>query len=104
MSTAARGSGFPFSSPSQSTSSSGDRGICIFPRGLHSMELPRGTALVSNIIALLHFADDPMEQAGSDHFVLPQLRRDIFEKRIALRRSYRSGSFHQPLELVSGQP
>ena len=30
----------------------------------------RRTAPVSDIIALLHFADNPMEQAGSDHFVL----------------------------------
>jgi hypothetical protein len=28
------------------------------------------TAPVSDIIALLHFADNPMEQAESDHFVL----------------------------------
>jgi hypothetical protein len=29
------------------------------------------TAMVTDIIALLHFADVPMEQAGSDHLVLP---------------------------------
>jgi hypothetical protein len=28
------------------------------------------TALVSDIIAPLHFANDPMQQARSDHFVL----------------------------------
>jgi hypothetical protein len=27
------------------------------------------TALVNDILAPLHFADDPMQQAGSDHFV-----------------------------------
>jgi len=35
-----------------------------------------GTALVNDIIAPLQFADDPMQQAGSDHFVLAKLRRD----------------------------
>ena len=39
--------------------------------------LCRSTALVSDIIAPLHFANDPMQQARSDHFVLAKLRRDV---------------------------
>ena len=43
-----------------------------------------GTALVNDIIAPLHFADDPMQQAGSDHFVLAKLRRDVLKQGIAV--------------------
>ena len=35
-------------------------------RAIHPVE----RRAVSDIIALLHFADNSMEQAGSDHFVL----------------------------------
>ena len=42
-----------------------------------------GTALVNDIIAPLHFADDPMQQAGSDHFVLAKLRRDVLKQGFA---------------------
>ena len=45
-----------------------------------------GTALVNDIIAPLHFADDPMQQAGSDHFVLAKLRRNVLKKSIAVGR------------------
>ena len=39
--------------------------------------LCRSTALVNDIIAPLHFADDPRQQARSDHFVLAKLRCDV---------------------------
>ena len=39
-----------------------------------------GTALVNDIIAPLHFADDPMQQAGSEHFVAAKLRRNVLKK------------------------
>jgi hypothetical protein len=45
--------------------------------------LCRSTALVSDITAPLHFADDPMQQAGSDHFVLAKLRRDVLKHGVA---------------------
>ena len=59
-----------------------------------------GTALVNDIIAPLHFADDPMQQAGSDHFVLAKLRRDVLKQGIAVR--YGFGGLHQPVKIVSG--
>ena len=99
MSAAARGSGSPFSNLSQSISCSGDRGIRINRRGgLGSVEL--SGALVSDIIATLHFADDPMQQAGSDHLVSAKLRPNVLKKGIALGRRYRFGSLHQPIEIV----
>ena len=60
-----------------------------------------GTALVNDIIAPLHFADDPMQQAGSDHFVLAKLRRDVLNEGIAV--GYGFGGLHQPVKFVSGQ-
>ena len=62
-----------------------------------------GAALVSDIIAPLHFADDPMQQAGSDHFVLAKLRRDVLKQGIAVGLRYGFGGLHQPVEFVSGQ-
>ena len=68
------------------------------------MELSGSVALVSDIIAPLRVADDPMQQAGSEHFVAAKLRRDVLKHGIAvgLRRGF--GSLHQPVEIVSGQP
>jgi hypothetical protein len=60
-------------------------------------------ALVSDIIAPLHFADDPMLQAGSDHFVLAKLRRDVLKHGVAGGLRYGFGGLHQPVEIVSGQ-
>jgi len=60
-------------------------------------------ALVSDIIALLHFADDPMQQAGSDHLVAAKLCRNVLKKSIAVGRRHRFGSLHQPIEIVLGQ-
>jgi hypothetical protein len=57
--------------------------------------------LVSDIIAPLHFADDPMQQARSDHFVLAKLRRDVLNEGIAV--GYGFGGLHQPVKFVSGQ-
>jgi hypothetical protein len=65
--------------------------------------LCRSTALVGDIIAPLHFADDPMQQAGSDHFVLAKLRRDVLKQAIVVGLRYRFGGLHQPVEFVSGQ-
>jgi hypothetical protein len=64
------------------------------------VELSDSAALVSDIIATLHFADDPMQQAGSDHFVSAKLRRNVFKERIALGRRYRFGGLHQAIEIV----
>ena len=43
-------------------------------------------ALVSDIIAHLHFAYDPMQQAGSDHFMPAKFRRNVLKKGIAVER------------------
>ena len=62
-----------------------------------------GTALVNDIIAPLHFAHDPMQQAGSDRFVLAKLRRDVLKKGFAV--GYGFGGLHQlqPVKFVSGE-
>ena len=83
------------------TSCSGDRGIFSNPRGLQ--RLSRTTALVSDIIAPLPFADDPMQQAGSDHFMLAKLCRDVFKQGIAVGLRYGFDGLHQQVEFVSGQ-
>ena len=57
----------------------------------------------STIIAPLHFADDPMQQAGSDDFVLAKLRRDVLKQGIAVGLHYGFGGLHQPVKIVSGQ-
>jgi hypothetical protein len=59
--------------------------------------------LVSDIIAPLHFADAPMQQAGSDHFVLAKLRRDVLKQGVAVRLRYGFGGFHHPVKFVDGQ-
>jgi hypothetical protein len=41
--------------------------------------------LISDILAFLHFADDPMHQAESEHFVLAKLR-DVLKQSVALGR------------------
>jgi hypothetical protein len=46
--------------------------------------MPRTTALINDIIAPLHFADDPMQQARSDYFVLAKLGRDVLKQGIAI--------------------
>ena len=61
------------------------------------------TALISDAIAPLHFTNDPMQQAGSDDFVLAKLHRDAFDQGIAVGLSYRFDGLHQQVELVSGQ-
>jgi hypothetical protein len=72
--------------------------------GRYSSSVLSGTAaLVSDIIALLHFADDPMQQAGSDHLVAAKLCRNVLKKSIAVGRRHRFGSLHQPIEIVRGQ-
>jgi hypothetical protein len=65
--------------------------------------LCRSKALVSDIIAPLHFANDPMQQARSDHFVLAKLRRDVLKHGVAGGLRYGFGGLHQPVEFVSGQ-
>jgi hypothetical protein len=70
------------------------------------MAVPRpwptsGTPLVNDIIAPLHFADNPMQQAGADHFVLTKLRRDVLKQGIAV--GYGFGGLHQPVEIVVGE-
>ena len=69
------------------------------------MAVPRpwptsGMPLVNDIIAL-HFADNPMQQAGADHFVLTKLRRDVLKQGIAV--GYGFGGLHQPVEIVVGE-
>jgi hypothetical protein len=59
--------------------------------------------LVSHIIAPLHFANDPMQQARSDHFVLAKLRRDVLKHGVAGGLRYGFGGLHQPVEIVGGQ-
>ena len=73
------------------------RGRLFFPYPLTSS----GTALVNDIIAPLHFAHDPMQQAGSDRFVLAKLRRDVLKKGFAA--GYGFGCLHQPVEIVVGE-
>jgi hypothetical protein len=63
----------------------------------------RTTALISDIIASLHFADDSMQQAGSDHFVLAKPRRDVLKERVTVRYRDGPGGFHQPGQIVVGQ-
>jgi hypothetical protein len=83
------GVGFSLSNRSQSISCSGDRGIRINRCGrLGSVELSGSAALVSDIIAPLHFANDPMQQARSDHFVLAKLRRDVLKHGVAVGLRY----------------
>ena len=60
---------------------------------------PPQTALVDEIIAPLHFADDPMQQARSDHFVLAKLRRDVLKQGIAVGLRYGFSGLHQPVEI-----
>ena len=62
-----------------------------------------GTAALVSDIALLHFADDPMQQAGSDHLVAAKFCRNVLKKSIAVGRRHRFGSLHQPIEIVLGQ-
>jgi hypothetical protein len=59
--------------------------------------LPRGD------IWPLHFAYDPMQQTGADHFVLTKLCRNVFEESVAVGYRYRLGGLHQPVEIVIGQ-
>jgi hypothetical protein len=42
-----------------------------------------------------------MLQAGSDHFVLAKLRRDVLKQGIAV--GYGFDGLHQPVKFVSGQ-
>ena len=62
-----------------------------------------GTALVNDIIAPLHFADDPMQQARSDYFVLAKLSRDVLKQGIAVGLRYGFGGLHQPVKFVIGE-
>jgi hypothetical protein len=59
--------------------------------------------LVSDIIAPLHFADDPMQKARSDHFVLAKLRRDVLKQGVPVWLRYRFGGFHHSVKFVGGQ-
>ena len=103
MSAAARGLGSPFSSPWQRTSSSGDRGICITPRGASFTGIIPyyGVGQRHHSAAALRY--DPMQQARSDHFVLAKLRRDVLKHGVAGGLRYGFGGLHLPVEFVSGQ-
>ena len=59
--------------------------------------------MISDIIPPLHFADDPMQQAASQHFVMAKLHRDVLKKGIAVGRRYEFGGLHQPVEIVVGE-
>jgi hypothetical protein len=69
----------------------------------HPSVLSGTSALVSDMIALLQFADDPMQQAGSDHVMAAKLCHNVLKKSIAVGRRHRFGSLHQPIEIVLGQ-
>jgi hypothetical protein len=62
---------------------------------------PRGCS--GSDIAPLHFADYPMEQAGSHHFVLAKVCRDVIKEGVAVRYRQGFGGFHRPGEIVVGQ-
>ena len=62
---------------------------------------PRGCS--GSDIAPLHFADYPMEQAGSHHFVLAKVCRDVIKEGVAVRYRQGFGGFHQPGEIVVRQ-
>jgi bifunctional enzyme CysN/CysC len=64
------------------------------------VELSASAALVSYIIAMLHFADDLMQQAGSDHFVSAKLRRDVLKQGVAVGLRYGFGGLHQAIKFV----
>jgi hypothetical protein len=44
-----------------------------------------------------------MQQAGSDHFVLAKLRRNVLKEGIAIGHRDRFRSLHQPIEVVIRQ-
>jgi hypothetical protein len=44
-----------------------------------------------------------MQQAGADHFVLAQLRRNVLKEGVAVGYRYGLGGLHQPVEIVVGQ-
>jgi len=75
--------------------------VMAVPRPRPTTLTSSGTALVNDIIAPLHFAHDPMQQAGSDRFVLAKLRRDVLKKGFAA--GYGFGCLHQPVEIVVGE-
>ena len=60
------------------------------------------TALVSDIIAPLYFANDPMQQARSDHFVLAKLRRHLLKEGVAVWLRYRVGGLHHAGKFAGG--
>ena len=65
--------------------------------------MPRTTALINDIIAPLRFADDPMQQARSDYFVLAKLSRDVLKQGIAVGLRHGFDGLHQQVEFASGQ-
>ena len=54
-------------------------------------------------IAPLHFANNPMQQTGTDHFMLAKLHRNVIKEGVAVRYREGFGGFHQPGEIVVGQ-
>jgi hypothetical protein len=44
-----------------------------------------------------------MQQAGTDHFVLAQLRRNVLKEGVAVGYRYGLGGLHQPVEIVVGE-
>ena len=62
-----------------------------------------GSALPRCDIAPLHFAYDPMQQTGADHFVLAKLRRHVPKEGVAVGYRYGLCGLHQPFEIVVGQ-
>jgi hypothetical protein len=53
------------------------------------------------MIATLHFADDPMQQAGSNNFVPAKLRRLKQGVPVGLRSGF--GGLHQAVKFVVGK-
>jgi hypothetical protein len=70
----------------------GEKRVCLAPQGAGFFQCCRASrvssdripALVSDIIAPLHFSYDPIEQTGADHLVLAKLWRHVLRKGRAL--------------------
>jgi hypothetical protein len=93
----------PFASPSVVPLPQAIGAFASNSAGRRSGFIPQCPPLVTDIIAPLHFADDPMQQAGSNHFVLAKLRRNVLKQGVAVGLRYGFGGLHQPVEFVSGQ-
>lgn len=95
----------PFASPPRNQSDRPSLAGCSPDYSVSSRTASRRfiPTLISDIVALLRFSDDPMQQAGADHFVLTKLRGNLLKKGVAVRRRNSLSSLHQPVEIVLRQ-